>query len=60
MAEKTLLEQALRSVSRFKMNIPKWEVPDETQINIQSNWFLEKAANKIEERFRKWFKSKDM
>lgn len=60
MAEKTLLEQALRSVSRFGMNIPKWEVPDETQINIQSNWFVEKAANKIEEKFQKWFKSKDI
>lgn len=58
-AETTLSEQALRSVSRFKMNIPKWEGPDETQINTKQLGFRE-SSNKSEERFQWWLKSKGM
>lgn len=58
-AETTLSGQALRSVSRFKMNIPKWEGPDETQINTKQLGFRERS-NESEERFQRWFKSKGL
>lgn len=58
-AETTLSGQALRSVSRFKMNIPKWEGPDETQINTKQLGFRERS-NQSEEMFQRWFKSKGL
>jgi hypothetical protein len=42
----------LRSASRFKKNIPKWEGPDEAQINIQSTEVMKQGARKVWKDFK--------